>query len=61
MIELDASNKYMVGVKGDEIVILNPNCRILSKQQALNLAAWLVTLADDNDEFGLMIEKVQNA
>lgn len=60
MSELDASNKFMVGVQGDNVIIMR-RFNILTKADALNLAAWLVTLANDNDEFGLMIEKVQNA
>lgn len=58
--EIDGSNKFGVGVHGDHIIVVLAPHKI-SKADALNLAAWLVTLADDNDEFGLVIEKVQNA
>lgn len=56
---IDASNKFFVGVQGDNIVILRP-CQQMSKADAINLAAWLVCLADTNDSFGLVIEKVQS-
>lgn len=60
MENLDASNKFFVGVQGDQIVIMNCTPRI-TKADALNLAAWLVVLADSDDSFGLMLEKVQNS
>lgn len=38
-------NEFMVGMQGDEIIIL-AFTRKLSKEQALNLASYLVALAD---------------
>ena len=41
-------NDFLVGVQGGEtIVILRPVPQQITKAQALNLAAWLVVLADD--------------
>jgi hypothetical protein len=45
--ELDAGNKFLVCVSGAHIVLLKPLPRTLSKEDAPNLAAWLVALADD--------------
>lgn len=42
---MDTSNKHMVGVMGQEIVIMNPPRR-LSKDDALMFAAWIVALAE---------------
>lgn len=56
----DGDNVFFVSVKGDNIVVMRHFSEI-TKTDALNLAAWLVTMADTNDEFGLMLEKVQNA
>jgi DeoR/GlpR family transcriptional regulator of sugar metabolism len=52
---MDTLNKFGVGVSGlgleSIVVLLNP-ARVMSKQDALNLAAWLVVLADEADEVG---------
>lgn len=39
------ANQLLIGVFGDSLVILNPP-RQLTKQEAINMAAWLVVLAD---------------
>lgn len=57
--DVDTTNDCFVGVQGDSIVFLrSPNK--LSKQRALVLAAWIVCLADDNDDFGTVLEAVQS-
>lgn len=60
---IDTSNKYMVGVKGSDVVILNPP-RVLTPADALLLAAWLVALAapqaDTEHGFSDVLEAVQN-
>ncbi len=58
--ELDTGNKYMVGVSGAQIVMLRPPRGTITKSDALNLAAWLVALSDDNDKFPAILEAVQN-
>lgn len=42
---LDTSNKFLVSVRADDIVILRLGAEI-SRKDALNLAAYLVVLAD---------------
>lgn len=44
--EIDAFNKFLVGMQGQSLVILNPPRGVISKQDALVLAAWLVSMAD---------------
>jgi hypothetical protein len=52
----------MVGVQGADIVFLRPVQQRISKADALNLAAHLVTLAEDNPgEFDLLLGAVQSA
>lgn len=46
---MDTSNKYMVGVQGGNIVIMNPPRGPISKADALMLAATIVSLADYSD------------
>lgn len=59
MSELNTINDSAVAVQADSILILRPRQK-LSKAEALRLAAWLVALADDNDEFPKLLEAVQN-
>ena len=58
---MDTANKFMVGVRGDEIIILKPITGPLTKEQALNLAAHLVALADDDGKFTELLSAVQSA
>lgn len=59
---MDTFNKFMVGAQGDKITLLNiRGPSYLSKDEALNLAAWLVSLADPGGEkFTDMLSAVQN-
>ncbi len=43
--EIDTGNKYLVGVRGDVVVMLRPP-RELTRSDAVLLAAYLVALAD---------------
>lgn len=58
---VDLSNKHMVSVgAGDQLMFLLPPVRPMSKEQALVTAAWLVALADDDNQFQAIYEKVCN-
>lgn len=48
--ELNSSNKFMVGVSGARVVFLKPLPHTISMDDAVNLAAWLVALADPAGE-----------
>ena len=51
---------FMVGARGDKIAILAFG-RELTREQALNLSAWLVALADpDGEEFKKYFDAVCN-
>lgn len=60
----DTSNMFAVGVPGTGgIVIMQPPlpCQIITKAQALNLAAWLSVLADpDGKEFARIVQAIKN-
>lgn len=58
--DIDTTNKFMVSLHGDGIVMLRRPASQLSKAEALNLAAWLVALADRHDSFPALLEAVQN-
>ena len=42
-----ANNKFFVGVGGTDIVFMRPIPQKISKSDAIELAAWIVCLADD--------------
>jgi hypothetical protein len=46
---IDTFNRFMVGVRGNDIVFLRPIPHIVSKKDALLLAAYLVTMAEEPD------------
>ena len=51
MPEIETANKFLVGVRGDnELTILKLGCK-MKPDDALNLAAWLVALAEDNASY----------
>ena len=54
----DVRNDQFVSVRGDHIVVLRRKS-MMSKREALVLAAWLVALADDNDQFPAILEAVK--
>lgn len=58
--KVNVFNKHMVGVKGNNIVIMIPP-REMSKEDALILAAWLVALAEEEEgEFDKIRLQVSN-
>jgi hypothetical protein len=56
---LDTMNRFGVAALGDEFMTLFP-VGLMSRADALNLAAWLVAMADVDDEFPALLEAVQN-
>ncbi len=59
--QIDTQNKFMVGINGNDIVIMRLAQARLSQADALNLAAWLVALADHGDRFDKLLQAVENA
>src|SRR5262249_15472666 len=59
--EFTVFNQFLVGSVGNCVVVLNPPGRgqQLTKQEALILAAYLVALGDDNNEFADVLKKAQ--
>ena len=43
---MDVTNKFIVSVRGDDVVLMAPPLEPFSKHDALVLAAWLVAIAD---------------
>ena len=47
--EIDTTNRQLVSVRGDAIVVINPPHSPLTKQEALTFAAYLVVLVGDDE------------
>lgn len=58
--EIDTTNYWMVGGAGERLVIRIVPRGLITRKEALNLAAWLVAIADENNEFGALLKAVQN-
>ena len=63
--KMTTANLFAVGIRGtgEHLVILNarPLCMPFTKSDALNLAAWLVVLADPvGDEFEKLMTKIRS-
>lgn len=56
--EFDTINDSWVAVQAGQIVIMRQRPK-LTKPEALRLAAWLVALADDEDEFMGLLDAVR--
>jgi hypothetical protein len=65
MKDFDTANRFMVGAQahGKAVrIVLNKLSTILTRDQALNLAAWLVAVADPTQkDFPGMLEEVLNS
>jgi hypothetical protein len=59
--ELNIGNRFVVGCVGDELTIMKQLPPRLSKSDALNLAVWLVFLADDNEIFKDLLQALEAA
>lgn len=60
MADIDTLNRFFVGARGDKVVILKFRTEI-SREEALNLAAWLVAIADHDGEFEMTLAAVRGA
>jgi hypothetical protein len=61
MNEIDTANKFMVACQGDKVAIMNPPRGLLSQDEALALAAWLVALSfAERSRFDEVLNAVEN-
>lgn len=59
--EIDTSNLFFVGSNGDTLVFTLPVPRQISKEDALNLAAWIVAIVNPTrEEFDALHKAVCN-
>lgn len=60
---MDTENKFMVSVTGGGVLVMNPPRGVISKEDALMFAAWLVALADhshDHEAFEAALTDVES-
>jgi hypothetical protein len=55
----DTANHFGVSVAGNLIVTLRGGL-VFTREEALNLAAWIVALADREDKFPTLLAAVRN-
>ena len=59
--DLETFNRWGVGVQADKVCVLLPPRGPMTGDEALILAAWLVTLADPlGERFQQVLDKVQS-
>lgn len=61
----DTLNRFLVGGRGEQIIVGNPNPLMIgvTREHALNLAAWLVVLADhstDHADFTALVREIES-
>lgn len=59
--EIGPANKQLVGRDGYGRVVVTLPSVVMTRQEALAHAAWLVALADDDDEFAAYLAAVRSA
>lgn len=57
--DVDTFNRFLVGSHGEEVVMLVRVPQRLAREDALNLAAWLVAITDPaGDDFRAVLDAV---
>lgn len=57
--EIDTANDQLVAVKDEQIVVMAPK-RIMTKDEALRHAAWLIACSGDEERFKQILQAVRN-
>ena len=59
---IDTTNRFFVASRGDNLLFIKPPLGEFSKEDALNMAAYLVLLAEEDDgEFSTVLECIKYA
>ena len=58
--DVDTSNMFFVGRRGDRYVFLRAVPREISQVEAYNLAAYLVAMGDDDEAWKRIFQAVRN-
>lgn len=58
--EVDTTNKFIVAANSRGIIIMHTPIGVLTKEDALNLAAYLVAISGDEERFKEVLEAIKN-
>jgi len=64
MPEIDTANKFFVGVRGRDVMLMKPVAGILTADDAILLAAYLVSMAEiqgPTNKFEDVLNAIRNA
>lgn len=61
MVEVNTANKFMVGAQGDGFRIMAPPAGVMTEEETLSLAAWLVAITGNEERFREILTAVHNA
>ena len=56
---MDTSNDSFVAISGENVLLMTRKFSF-TKEEALRCAAWMVAIADENNEFPALLEAVRN-
>jgi hypothetical protein len=57
--EINTANDQFVGLQHDRITVLAPK-RLMTREEALRHAAWLVTVSGDDERFKEILQAIRN-
>jgi hypothetical protein len=57
--EIETINDQMVASKGDDVIVMCPK-HVMTKEEALRQAAWLVAITGDEERFKAILQAVYN-
>jgi hypothetical protein len=58
--DIDTSNKFMVASQGETLVFLRPLPRTMTKDDALNLAAYIVAMTCNDEKWQRTLDAISN-
>jgi hypothetical protein len=57
---IDTTNKFLIGKRGDDFVFLRPLPQVLTEDDALLVAAYIVALCSDTERWKDVLQAVCN-
>lgn len=56
---VETINDHLVGIRGDNVVMVLPPIAPMPRDEALRMAAWIVAIVDDDDRFAAILAAVR--
>lgn len=61
MDEINTTNKFLIGLQDDNIVFMKPLPQVLTENEALLVAAYIVSMVADEDRWQSYLRAVMDA